>query len=388
MVVPGQRFQGRPPAPSTEADKARLRETFVRLCEIESPFGRELGMSRAVRSELEAIGLEVFEDDSAAQTGAECGNLVARMRGRAGARTIMFCAHLDTVPLTDAIEVECEDGVFRNLRPAILGADNKAAVAVILVAARRLAGSEAPLSCELVFTTSEENGLRGAHALDRSALQAEFGYVFDHASPIGELIVAAPSYYRLIASFRGRAAHAGIRPEAGRNAIAATAKAIDALKLGRLDDETTTNVGRIEGGTATNVVPEHCRMEAEVRSLNDGEATRLTGEMLDAFTWAASATETDVDTRVEKQFDAYRIPRSDPCVAAAAAALGDCGIEPAYVSTGGGSDANAFEAKGMRCLNIANGTEANHTPDECVSVAALETMLDVTLRLVARAAEV
>jgi tripeptide aminopeptidase len=372
--------------PATEAEKARLADTFVRLCEIESPSGRELEIARAVRAELETIGLEVSEDDTASETGAQCGNLLARLPGPAGGRTIMLGAHLDTVPLADRVEVQSLDGVFSNRREAILGADNKAAVAVLLEVARRY-GESAPVACELVFTTSEENGLRGARAFAVSRLGADFGYVFDHASPVGELIIAAPAYYHLRAEFSGQAAHSGIRPEAGRSAVAAAAKAIEAMQLGRLDEETTANVGLIQGGTATNVVPAHCRLEAEVRSLDEQKAALRMGEMVDALTWAASSTETDVDTAIAKQFDAYRIPVSDRCVAVAAAALRDCGIEPAYVATGGGSDANAFEAKGMRCLNVANGTEANHTPEERVSVAALETMLDVTLRLLGRAAE-
>jgi tripeptide aminopeptidase len=371
------------------AEKERLADTFVRLCEIESPSGRELEIARALRSELERLGLEVTEDDTAAETGAGSGNLLARLPGPDGARTIMLCAHLDTVPLADAIEVErSDDAYFRNRREAILGADNKAAVAVLVEIARRFAGGGAPVACELLFTTSEEVGLRGARAFDVSRLQSDFGYVFDHATPIGELILAAPTYYRVTADFSGRAAHSGIRPEQGRSAIVAAAKAIEAMQLGRLDPETTANVGRIEGGTATNVVPARCRVEAEVRSLDDEKATRRAGEMVDALTWAASSTETDVDTRIEEQFRAYRLAQAEHCVVAAAAALRDCGIEPVYTSTGGGSDANAFEAKGFRCLNVANGTELNHTADERVSVWALERMLDVTFCLLERAAEV
>jgi tripeptide aminopeptidase len=344
-------------------------------------------MARAVTAELERIGLDVAEDGSAPATGAPCGNLLARVPGEGDAPTVMLCAHLDTVPLTDRIEVVRVDGVFTNRHAAILGADNKAAVAVLLELAARCARAGSPVPVELVFTTSEENGLRGARALDRSLLAANFGYVFDHASPIGELIVAAPTYYRVTAEFRGCAAHAGIRPEAGRSAIVAAAKALEAMRHGRLDDDTTANVGRIEGGTAANVVPDRCRLEAEVRSLDHEKATGAAGEMVDALTWAASSSETDVDTSIEEHFRAYRIPESDPCVTVAAAALRDCGIEPVYVTTGGGSDASVFEAKGLRCLNVANGTEANHTPEECVSVDALEKMLEVTLRLLERAAE-
>jgi tripeptide aminopeptidase len=373
---------------ASAAEKERLADTFVRLCEVESPSGRELEVARAVRGELERLGLEVSEDDTVAETGAGCGNLLARLPGPDGSRTILLCAHLDTVPLADVVEVERTDAYFTNRREAILGADNKAAVAVLIEVARRFAGGGAPVGCELLFTTSEEVGLRGVRAFDMSRLQADFGYVFDHATVIGELILAGPTYYKVTADFSGRAAHSGIRPEQGRSAIVAAAKAIEAMQLGRLDPETTANVGRIEGGTATNVVPARCRVEAEVRSLDDEKATRKAGEMVDALTWAASSTETDVDTRIEEQFRAYRLPQTDPCVIAAAAALRDCGVEPVYTSTGGGSDANAFEAKGFRCLNIANGTEHNHTADERVSVWALERMLDVSFRLLERASEV
>jgi tripeptide aminopeptidase len=366
--------------------KQPLGETFARLCEIESPSGREAAMAGAVRAELEGMGLVVTEDDTAAETGAECGNLVARIPGPPATRTVMLCAHIDTVPLTDRVEVELVDGVYRNRRDAILGADDKVGVAVMIEAARRWSGSGAPCACELVFTTGEEVGLRGARAFDTGALEAEFGFVLDHAALIGRMVVAAPTYYAVHAEFRGTAAHAGIRPEDGRSAIAAAAKAVESLPLGRLDDETTANVGVICGGVAANVVPERCVVEAEVRSLDDAKAFEAARAMVDTITWSASATETDVDTTIEEHFRAYSIPESDPTVLIASAALRDCGVEPVATSTGGGSDASAFAAKGLRCLNLAVGVEHNHTPDERISEAALDKVLDVALRLVERAA--
>jgi tripeptide aminopeptidase len=365
----------------------RVGETFARLCEIESPSGREVAMAAAVRAELEAVGLDVTEDDTGAETGAGCGNLLARVPGPPGSRTIMLCSHLDTVPLTDRIEVELVDGFYRNRHRAILGADDKAGVAVMLEAARRWAGAGAPCGCELVFTTGEEAGLLGAFAFDRAMLQAEFGFVLDHAAPLGGMVVAGPTYYSVDAEFLGRAAHAGIRPEEGHSAIAAAAKAIDAMKLGRLDDQTTANVGVIEGGASPTIVPERCTIRAEVRSLDAGKAADAVREMIDTITWAASATETDVDTTIGEHLRAYRIPNSDPTVAVASAALRDCGLEPVEIASGGGSDASAFAEKGIRCLNLAVGVQANHTPDERVAAASLDRMVDVTLRLAERAAE-
>ena len=367
---------------ATSAERERLLADFQRLCEIESPSQRERAVADAVAGELRAAGLEVEEDSTRAETGSDAGNLLARVPGPDGARTILLCAHLDTVPLDASVEVVREEGVFTNRNEGILGADNKAAVAVLLGVARRLAGGNSRVGVELLFTTCEEIGLAGARAVDRAWLRSQFGFVFDHASPIGEVIVAAPTYFRLVARFHGTAAHAGIRPEEGRNAIAAAARALSAMQLGRLDDETTANAGVIEGGTAGNVVAERCRVELEARSLDDGRAGEVVSKLVDACTEAAADSECDLDTDVEELFRAYRIPRTHPAVETAARALADCGIEPSFIATGGGSDANAFMAAGLTVVNVANGTERNHQPDESVTVEALERMLDVTLGIV------
>jgi tripeptide aminopeptidase len=367
-------------------ERAHLVDEFVRLCEIESPSGHERAMADAVAAELRAIGLEVEEDGTAAETGSDAGNLLARIPGPEGARTVLLCAHLDTVPLAAPVDVVREDGLLRNRNEAILGADNKAAVATILGSARRLVREGSPVGVELLFTTCEERALRGAKAFDRGRLSSEFGYVFDHATPVGELIVAAPTYYRLELLFRGTAAHAGIRPEEGRNAIAAAGQALAAMRLGRLDAETTANVGRIEGGTAANVVAERCRVELEARSLDDDRAAAVVGEMVDAATEAASDSDCDLETSVERLFRAYRLPRTAPAMEVAAGALRGAGHEPDYVTTGGGSDASALIAQGLPVVNVANGTVGNHQPDESVTVEALETMLDVTLAIVALSA--
>jgi len=369
-------------------ERERLCFDFVRLCEIESPSLRERAVAEAVAGELRAAGLDVEEDLSAAAVGSDCGNLIVRIPGAEGARTVLLCAHLDTVPLAGPVNVQRDGGVFRNRNEAILGADNKAAVAVLLGVARRLAAEGSPVGVELLFTTAEELALRGVKEVDRSTLASEFGFVFDHASPIGEVIVAAPTYYRIEARFRGAAAHAGIRPEEGRSAIVAAARALTAMRLGRLDAGTTANAGVIEGGSAPNVVAEHARVELEARSLDDAEAGRVVSDMVDACAEAASEAGCDVETTVEQLFRAYRLPRTAAAVRVATAALESMGIEPSYVPTGGGSDANALIAAGMPMLNLANGTERNHQPDESVTVDALETMLDLALALIDRCAAV
>jgi tripeptide aminopeptidase len=375
------------------AERARLGELFAELCAIESPYGNERACADRVATELRGLGLEVVEDDAGAAIGANAGNLLARVPSRFEASgresaSILLCAHLDTVPLTGPVEPVLVEEGWENRHDAILGADNKAAVAVILEVARRAVAEPPPIGLELLFTVSEEYALAGAKQFDVSQLRSAFGYVFDHATPIGEVIVASPTYHRLTADFHGVAAHAGIRPEDGRSAIAAAARAISAMPLGRLDAETTANVGTIRGGSGINVVPDSCRVEAEARSLDETKVEALVTELVDHIHDGANAAECDVDVTVEQLFKGYRVRPSAPQLVAAEAALHACGYVPRRIVSGGGSDANAFIAAGFPCLNLANGTERAHQVDERVAVVALDGMLDVALTLVGEAATV
>jgi len=364
--------------PASEAEKQRLNQRFASLCAIPSPFGHEDQVAAHVTRELEGLGLGVEADAS--------GNLLTRVRGRSE-RTVLLCAHLDTVEVHGQIEPVLVDGGWENAHDTILGADNKAAVAVFLEVARRVSVEGSPVALELLLTVEEEDALAGAKAFDASLLRADFGYVFDHATPIGEIVTASPTYYRLSADFHGRAAHAGIRPEAGRSAVLAAAHAIAAMPHGRIDEQTTANVGSVHGGSgSTNVVPERCRVLAEARSLDPQRVEAVVALMIDAVQDGAGAGECDVDVVCEKLFDGYRTRGTAPALLAAEAALRGCGYEPSRIVTGGGSDANVFALKGIECVNLANGTEHNHEPTERVSVVALEGMLDVCLALLDEAA--
>lgn len=364
----------------------RMFERFVRHCEISSITGDERAMANAVTEELATLGLEVDEDGSSGPARAGAGNLLARLEGSSDG-WLMLCAHLDTVPHSEPIEVIDDGGVFRSSGPTILGADNKAAVAVLIeLAARALERGQPPVGIELLFTVAEEQGLRGAHAFELSELRSSVGFVLDHATPIGELITAAPTYKKLVAEFTGLAAHAGLRPEDGRSAIEAAAAAVAEMDLGRLDPETTANVGVIAGGTAPNVVAGSCRLEAEARSIEHGRAEEVLMGMVDACHWAAGEHRCDVDTDISELFRGYRVPPGAASLELARAALGRCGIEPREVSTGGGSDANALRARGFDALLLANGTVANHTTEESVTADDLVTMLEVCEAAVSEAA--
>jgi tripeptide aminopeptidase len=374
-----------------ELERRYLSGTFAELCRIESPSGSERRCAERVLAELRAIGVSVEEDDAGAQLGSDCGNLLARIPcseeappAAGGERPcVLLCAHLDTVPLQAPIEPVLVDGYWENSGEGILGADNKAAVAVLLALARRIRREGAPLDVELLFTVGEEIALAGARALDTSRLRSRFGYVFDHASPIGEVITASPSHFRVDATFRGIAAHAGIRPEDGRSAILAAARAICSMRLGRLDEETTVNVGSIEGGSAMNVVPERCSLVAEVRSLRDERAEEVVAALVARLHEAANVPECecDVDVGVQRTFAGYRLAPTSPAVRAAERALLACGHDPIPIASGGASDANVLIARGLETVNLANGTERNHEPGERVREQALEEMLAVVLAL-------
>jgi tripeptide aminopeptidase len=385
----------------SELEQRYLNGTFAELCRIESPSGRERECAERVIAELRALEVSVSEDGAGKLAGSDCGNLLARIPTRRGGQggggqgepgaarpCVLLCAHLDTVPLQAPVEPVLVDGGWENANEGILGADNKAAVAVMLALARRICREGAPVDVELLFTVCEEVALAGTRAFDASVLQSDFGYVFDHATPIGEVVVRSPTHFRIEATFHGVAAHAGIRPEDGRSAILAAARAIASMRHGRLDDQTTVNVGTIAGGSAMNVVPERCSLVAEVRSLDDAAAEATVSEVVDRVQEAANGPgcDCDVDVSVQQTFSGYRLAASTPAVAVAERALRGCGYEPVRISSGGASDANALLKQGFQTVNLANGTERNHEPGERVEAVALERMLDVALALLDEAA--
>jgi tripeptide aminopeptidase len=363
-----------------------LHERFVRYCEIRSPTGEEREVVDTLAAELRALGLEVEEDDAAKLAEAGAGNLLARAPGT-GDRWVMFCAHVDTVPHRGQIDVVEDEGIFRSGGETILGADNKAAVAVFMELVARQVAVPGPVGIELVLTVAEEQGLRGAKAFDASWLRSSAGFVLDHAGAVGEVIVSTPTQQKILADFIGVEAHAGIRPEDGSSAIAAAAEAIARMELGRLDEGTTANVGLISGGTSGNVIPGHCAIVAEARSQDAERAAAVAGMIADACAWGASEHGCDVDVRIEELFRGYEVPKDSAALALAEAGLRGAGLEPRRVAIGGGSDANVFRRDGFDSILLSNGTDSVHTSEEMVPARSLDKMLEVCERIVAAAGE-
>ena len=371
-------------------ERPHVLHTFLDLAAIPSEARDEGRCANWCRGYLEGLGLEVEEDDAATTIpggGAGCGNLLVRLPGTVPGTPLFFCAHLDTVTLEDSVDpvLEDRDGVLTvtNANDAILGGDNKAAVAVMLELVREfVASGEDHAGIELLLTPCEEIGLLGAKAFDTSKLAATFGYVFDHANDIGKIVVQAPSQVTIEATFNGVASHSGIAPEQGRSAIRAAADAIAAMPHGRVDERTTANVGLITGGTAGNIVPEHCTLDAEVRSLDHDRAAEVTEQVIAAFVDAATRHAVDVDIRRVDEYRAYGFTEKAAAVAHAMRALQECGYEPELVPCGGGSDANVFNLAGKPCVNLPNGMRRIHTTEEYVEVRDLESMLRVARSLV------
>lgn len=396
-----------PPPRASAAEREALHGELAALCAIRSPSGHERACADHVARVLRGLGLTVDEDDAGARIGGDAGNLLCRIPGTAAGdptgQAVLLCAHLDTVPVAAEIRPVRDEQWWTDGLGGVLGADNKATVAALLVLAARLVREPIPLTVELLLTVQEEPQLQGAQAFDPRRLQASCGYVIDHPSPLGGIVVGAPGHVRFDARFHGRPAHAGIAPEDGRSAILAAARAVAALPHGRLDGGATVNVGQIAGGVdpepgpvpampVTNVVPAHARVIGEVRG-PDRDTLQATVDAVEAILHDAAHDPlgpVDLDLTLETRFQPYRHRASTLPVRHATAALERLGLTPRPFADGGASDANVLNAAGLPTVNLAGGNERAHQPGERISVAALEATLDLLLALVdehVRAAE-
>ena len=374
-----------------ELERRYLNGTFAELCRIESASGCERRCAERVIAELRALGVSAHEDEAGALVGSDCGNLLARIpaemtSGFGGGKSgscLLLCAHLDTPPLERQVEPVLIDGSWANANDGALGARSKAAVAVLLALARHVRHAGAPVPVELLFTVDGERSLGGARALDLAALRSSTGYAFDHAAPIGGVVLSAPSRFRIEACFHGASAAGGRSPQPGGSAIAIAARAIAAMPLGAVHEERTVRIDTVSGNAARGELGERCSLVAEVSALTDVCAEALVGELVERVHEAANLPECacDVDVTVERSFAGYRLPATRPAVQAAEAALHACGFEPERIASGAGSDANALMARGLQIVNLANGIERGDDGGERVRAATLEAMLEVALAL-------
>jgi tripeptide aminopeptidase len=330
------------------------------------------------------MGITVREDGTGDAIGGDTGNLWCAVQGDEAGPHLALGAHLDTVAPTDSIEpVLDKDGVFRNRRGTILGGDDKVAITAMLHATELLKASGTPFpSYELFFTVSEETGLVGVKHLGADMLKSPLGAVLDSSGPVGGIVVKAPSMVSLKACFRGQAAHAGVEPERGRSAIQAAGKAIAAMQLGRLDKETSANIGVIRGGVASNIIPDLCEIEGECRGHDEARLAEVAGGMVDAVQTAATQTGVDVDVDLVHEFRAFSLTARSPVVRLAKAAVSALGLDPTVLTAGGGSDANVLNARGLPTINLDAGMMRVHSPQEYVALDELERLCALVLQLI------
>ncbi len=354
-------------------DEKRLERFFVEMVKIDSPSGQERELADYVIKHLKDLGLEVSEDKAGEKTGGNAGNIIAYLPGKnKEAPTIMFTAHLDRVEPGKNIEPVLEDGVFRSKGETILAADDISGIAPIFEALYTIKENGLDhYPVELVFTVSEEVGLLGAKNLEDGSLKADFGFAFDSNGPVGTIIIKGPTHNGIKVKVKGKASHAGVSPEEGINAIKVASLALGKIEQGRIDSETTSNIGTIKGGKARNVVPDEVSMEGEIRSHNPEKLEKETRKMEEIFQKAADELGAKLEFEAENLYPAFEFSPEDEAVIRCKKALEKLGKEPKLLASGGGSDANIFNGKGIPTLNLATGMEKAHSTDEYVPFSDL-----------------
>jgi len=369
-------------------NEQRLAEIFMDLVRIDSVSGQEGQCCRDLQRRLEQLGLSTLVDSARDQVQSDTGNLIARLSGSRSCAPLLLSAHMDTVEPGRGVVPQLKDGVFTSDGSTILGADDKSALAIILEVLHCV--QEACLvhpPFEVVFSICEETGLQGAKHLDYGKISARQGYVLDTGDP-AVLITRAPSANNITFTLHGRAAHAGGCPETGINAIVLAGQAMAQLPHGRIDHETTSNIGVIEGGLATNIVPAKVVVKAEARSHDESKLEKVTREMRETFeTIVASHPGVDgirprLEVVVEREFDRLSIDPRHPTVVIARRAGENIGMPLALGETGGGSDANVFATHGIVTAVLGTGMENVHSTEEKISLDAMSRAAKLLLEIV------
>jgi tripeptide aminopeptidase len=368
--------------------RERLVKRFIDLAEISSVSGKEGKLRDYLRQMYQERGLEVYEDGTGKLLGGDCGNLLVRIPGDSRFPALLFGAHMDTVEPADNIKaVIDEDGIIRSEGNTILGSDDKAGIAAIMEACDVIAENGLPHPpLEILFTVGEEQGLQGSKHFDYSLLQARWGYVLDGGGAPGTIIIQSPCQNEIEYLVHGRAAHAGINPEAGINAIKVAAQALSAMPCGRIDDETTCNFGIIEGGQARNIVASTCWIKGEARSLRREKLDALTARLIDTFTTITKNAGAIPEVKVEFLYPETSLDLKEKAVAVAIEAARMVGLEPRTEKTGGGSDAAIISSHGIRCANLGTGMSNVHTTDEYIKITDLENSARLVLAIIQQAA--
>lgn len=366
-------------------NEERLLNEFLELVQIDSETKEEAEIAKVLTKKFSDLGVEVFEDDTMGETGHGAGNLICTLKGnKDGVDTIYFTSHMDTVVPAKGVKPTLkEDGYIYSDGTTILGADDKAGLATMLESVRVLKENNISHGdIQFIITVGEESGLVGAKALDSSLVKAKYGFALDSDGKVGNIIVAAPTQAKVKATIYGKTAHAGVAPEKGVSAITIAAKAISKMPLGRIDEETTANIGRFEGGKATNIVCEQADILAEARSLVPEKMEAQVEKMKAAFTSVAEEMGGRAEVEVQVMYPGFKFKDGDEVVEVAKRAAKKIGRPSELLTSGGGSDANVIAGFGVPTVNLAVGYEEIHTKSERMPVEELNKLSEMVVAII------
>lgn len=370
-------------------NKKRVLAEFLELVQIKCSTRQEREVGDLLIARLKELGCTVTEDNAGEILGGTCGNIIANLKGNMpGAPTVMLGAHLDCVEPCAGVKPQITDGVITSDGTTILGADDKAGVTAILETLRVIKEQNlAHGDIQIVLTVAEEGGVNGSKNMDRSLLKADFGYALDSSGRPGKIIVKAPGQNKIHVKIHGKTAHAGLAPEEGINAIVAAGKILATVPQGRIDEETTCNVGVIKGGRATNIVPDLVEISCESRSRNQAKLDRLTEEIRKAFEDGGKEHGVKVEVTVAKSYGPYVLDENATVVQTAASAAKKLGLDVQITGTGGGSDANFFNNYGVPCSVLGVGMQKAHTTEEFIIEEDLYSTAALVLQILKDAAQ-
>lgn len=362
-------------------------DTFLALTGIDSESYHEAGIAEYVMDAARKCGYRPYMDNAGKTIGGDAGNVYVNIPASGvDAPPLLFCAHLDTVAPGKGVRAVLKGGKFVSEGETVLGADCKAGVAALIELMRRIA--EGAVACgplELLFTVAEEVQLKGSRNLERERLKARHAVVLDGSGSVGDLINASPTQDNLEFAFIGKAAHAGVEPEKGVNAIMGAAWAVSLMRLGRIDSETTANIGLIRGGRAVNIVPDLAVVEGEIRSHDPAKLEEQRRSMVKAAMEAEAAVGVVVQNKVERAYDGFRIDPGDPLVVLCCEAARSMGMKMEIKPSGGGSDANLLNAYGIKAVVLSMGAKESHTTREYLEARDLQGLVSLCAEIAASA---
>lgn len=364
-------------------NEERLVKEFLELVQVDSETGHEEEIGKVLKQKFEGLGLEVYEDDTKAKTGHGFGNLICTLKGNVPeAAPIYFTSHMDTVVPGKGIKPSIKDGWIRSDGTTILGSDDKAGLSAMLEMIRVLKEDQIRHGdIQFVITVGEESGLVGSRALDPSLLKAKYGFALDSDGPVGTIVTAAPTQAKIKTTILGKTAHAGVAPEKGVSAITIAAKAISKMPLGRIDSETTANIGRFEGGQATNIVCDRVDILAEARSLVPEKMEAQVAKMKAAFEQTALEMGGKAQVEVKVMYPGFKFSDGDQVVEVAKKAAAKIGRESKLEQSGGGSDANVIAGFNIPTVNLGTGYEEIHTTKERIPVKELVKLAEMAVAI-------